>query len=82
MIIGPYAAATGDSRTRQYEGRLLLSPADPNAFLGCHHASALTRRVLDGEAHRASPPRSRRSRPMGMGGPLVWQLPLPRQFRS
>jgi uncharacterized protein len=35
---------------RQYEGRLLLSAGDLNAFLGCRHASALARRALEGEA--------------------------------
>ncbi|MFC7478464.1 TM0106 family RecB-like putative nuclease [Dankookia sp. GCM10030260] len=34
---------------RHYHGRLLLSAGDLNAFLGCRHASALARRVLDGE---------------------------------
>jgi uncharacterized protein len=34
---------------RQFEGSLLLSAGDLNAFLGCRHASALARRALDGE---------------------------------
>jgi uncharacterized protein len=40
---------------RSYAGRLLLSAGDLNTFLGCRHAMALAKRVLDGETIERGP---------------------------